>query len=105
MNTCLDLLYMLYMSFFFLMIRRPPISTRTATLFPYTTLFRSAVARRQEARIAGHMSDNAYGKLFRVTTWGESNGPALGCVVDGVPPQVPLSEADIQHWKIGRAHV
>ncbi|MFC3675380.1 chorismate synthase [Ferrovibrio xuzhouensis] len=44
------------------------------------------------------MSDNAYGKLFRVTTWGESHGPALGCVVDGVPPQVPLSEADIQHW-------
>src|SRR3546814_15184872 len=56
------------------------------------------LSRRQEARIAGHMSDNAYGKLFRVTTWGESHGPALGCVVDGVPPQVPLSAADIQHW-------
>ncbi|MBX3454813.1 chorismate synthase [Ferrovibrio sp.] len=44
------------------------------------------------------MSDNSFGRLFRVTTWGESHGPALGCVIDGVPPLVPLSEADIQHW-------
>ena len=33
---------------------------------------------------------NSFGHLFRVTTWGESHGPALGCVVDGVPPGVPL---------------
>ena len=42
------------------------------------------------------MSDNSYGKLFRVTTWGESHGPSIGCVVDGVPPRLKLSEADIQ---------
>ena len=41
---------------------------------------------------------NSFGHLFRVTTWGESHGPALGCVVDGCPPGVPLSEADIQPW-------
>ncbi len=44
------------------------------------------------------MSHNTYGHLFRVTTWGESHGPALGCVVDGAPPLLPLSEADIQPW-------
>lgn len=42
------------------------------------------------------MSHNSFGHLFRVTTWGESHGPAIGCVVDGVPPRIPLSEADIQ---------
>ncbi|MCC3861311.1 chorismate synthase [Pseudemcibacter aquimaris] len=42
------------------------------------------------------MSDNSYGKLFRVTTWGESHGPAIGCVVDGVPPRIPVTEADLQ---------
>jgi chorismate synthase len=41
---------------------------------------------------------NSFGTLFRVTTWGESHGPAIGCVVDGVPPRFALSEADIQHW-------
>jgi len=41
---------------------------------------------------------NSFGHLFRVTTWGESHGPALGCVVDGCPPGVPLTEADIQPW-------
>ena len=44
------------------------------------------------------MSHNTFGHLFRVTTWGESHGPALGCVVDGCPPRLPLSEADIQQW-------
>src|SRR5690606_17803957 len=38
------------------------------------------------------------GHLFRVTTWGESHGPALGCVVDGCPPGLGLTEAEIQHW-------
>ncbi|MCW8305407.1 chorismate synthase [Acidiphilium sp. PA] len=42
------------------------------------------------------MSHNSFGHLFRVTTWGESHGPAIGCVVDGVPPRIALSEADIQ---------
>jgi len=44
------------------------------------------------------MSHNTFGHLFRVTTWGESHGPALGCVVDGTPPRIPLSEPDIQSY-------
>ncbi|MBN8608542.1 MAG: chorismate synthase [Caulobacterales bacterium] len=44
------------------------------------------------------MSHNTFGHLFRVTTWGESHGAALGCVVDGCPPNLPLSAADIQYW-------
>ena len=44
------------------------------------------------------MSHNSFGHLFRVTTWGESHGPAIGAVVDGCPPALPLSEADIQPW-------
>src|SRR5215211_653233 len=43
-----------------------------------------------------HMSFNTFGQLFRVTTFGESHGPAIGCVVDGCPPRVALSEAEIQ---------
>ncbi|MBS7803374.1 chorismate synthase [Rhizobiales bacterium TNE-4] len=42
------------------------------------------------------MSHNSFGHLFRVTTFGESHGPALGCVVDGCPPRLTLEEADIQ---------
>ena len=42
------------------------------------------------------MSYNSFGHLFRVTTFGESHGPAIGCVVDGCPPGIALSEADIQ---------
>ena len=42
------------------------------------------------------MSANSFGTLFRVTTWGESHGPALGAVVDGVPPRLALDEAFIQ---------
>jgi chorismate synthase len=44
------------------------------------------------------MSHNTFGHLFRVTTWGESHGPALGCVIDGCPPRIPLVETDIQPW-------
>ena len=44
------------------------------------------------------MSINTFGHLFRVTTWGESHGPGIGCVVDGCPPGLALTEADIQHW-------
>jgi chorismate synthase len=43
------------------------------------------------------MSGNTIGKLFTVTTFGESHGPALGCIVDGCPPGIALSEADLQH--------
>ncbi len=44
------------------------------------------------------MSMNSYGHVFRVTTWGESHGPAIGATVDGCPPGVPLTEADLQVW-------
>ena len=44
------------------------------------------------------MSLNSFGHLFRVTTWGESHGPALGCVVDGCPPGVAVDEAMLQRW-------
>src|SRR6218665_3012268 len=42
------------------------------------------------------MSGNTFGTLFAVTNFGESHGPAIGCVIDGCPPGMPLSEADIQ---------
>ncbi|HVZ13945.1 MAG TPA: chorismate synthase [Bauldia sp.] len=44
------------------------------------------------------MSHNTFGHLFRVTTWGESHGPAIGCVVDGCPPRIAISEAEIQAY-------
>ncbi|MGY6634290.1 MAG: chorismate synthase [Alkalilacustris sp.] len=44
------------------------------------------------------MSFNTFGHMFRVTTWGESHGPALGATVDGCPPGIALTEADIQPW-------
>ncbi|MDD9717871.1 chorismate synthase [Dinoroseobacter sp. PD6] len=44
------------------------------------------------------MSFNTFGHLFRVTTWGESHGPALGATVDGCPPGVPITEEALQVW-------
>jgi chorismate synthase len=44
------------------------------------------------------LSGNSFGKLFSFTSWGESHGPAIGCVVDGTPSLIPLSEADVQPW-------
>jgi len=44
------------------------------------------------------MSHNTFGHLFRVTTWGESHGSAIGCVVDGCPPKIAISEAEIQKY-------
>ena len=44
------------------------------------------------------MSVNSFGRIFRCTTWGESHGPALGVVIDGVPPKIPLTNHDIQIW-------
>ena len=42
------------------------------------------------------MSFNTFGKIFRFTTWGESHGPAIGCIVDGCPPNINIKEQDIQ---------
>ncbi len=44
------------------------------------------------------MAGNSFGTQFRFTTFGESHGIAIGCVVDGCPPRIPLTEADIQPW-------
>jgi chorismate synthase len=44
------------------------------------------------------VAGNSFGTIFRYTSWGESHGPAIGCVVDGAPPLIDLSEADIQHY-------
>ncbi|MFI4988807.1 MAG: chorismate synthase [Alphaproteobacteria bacterium] len=44
------------------------------------------------------MPGNSFGHSFRYTSWGESHGPAIGCVVDGTPPRIALAEADIQQW-------
>jgi len=44
------------------------------------------------------MSHNTFGHLFRVTTWGESHGPALGCVIDGCPPGIRFTLAELQVW-------
>lgn len=44
------------------------------------------------------MSHNSFGHLFRFTTWGESHGPAIGCVVDGTPPGIAIDASEIQHW-------
>ena len=44
------------------------------------------------------MSHNTFGYLFRVSTWGESHGPALGCVIDGCPPGIRFTLAEVQQW-------
>ena len=44
------------------------------------------------------MSHNTFGSIFKFTTWGESHGKAIGCVVDGTPPMIELLEKDIQLW-------
>ena len=49
------------------------------------------------------MAGNSFGTIFRFTSWGESHGPAIGCVVDGVPPLIPLSESHIQPYLDKRA--
>ena len=44
------------------------------------------------------MTINKFGKIFNFTTWGESHGEAIGCVIDGVPSRILLDEKDIQKW-------
>jgi chorismate synthase len=54
--------------------------------------------RRPATLLKELMSHNSFGHLFRITTWGESHGPAIGCVVDGCPPGIPITEAEIQAY-------
>lgn len=56
----------------------------------------TAVTRLTPSGIIARMSGNTFGNLFAVTNFGESHGPAIGCVIDGCPPGMLLSEADIQ---------
>ena len=42
------------------------------------------------------MSFNTFGKIFRFHTWGESHGPAIGCIIDGCPPNIEIKAEDIQ---------
>src|SRR5262245_37664910 len=49
------------------------------------------------------MASNSFGTHFRMTTWGESHGPCIGCVVDGCPAGLPLDVVEIQHALIARA--
>src|SRR5262249_50439734 len=59
---------------------------------------RAPLNDRSDISVCEPMSHNTFGHLFRVTTWGESHGPGIGCVVDGYPPGIPLTESDVQHW-------
>jgi chorismate synthase len=59
----------------------------------------TALGTRATTSARAHfMSFNTFGHLFRVTTFGESHGPAIGCIVDGCPPGIPLNESDIQPY-------
>jgi chorismate synthase len=54
------------------------------------------LACKWSGRKSSRAVPNSFGKLFRITTWGESHGPAVGVVIDGCPPRLPLAPADIQ---------
>src|SRR3546814_3037860 len=82
----------IFLVFFFLMIRRPPISTRTDTLFPYTTLFRSAGVLRREVEL--QPAEVAMG-LRRGEGLVESPGRVRGQVVHDHPDLVSVGEADV----------
>src|SRR5208282_594976 len=57
---------------------------------------RRLTRRRTPPYVRSVMSHNSFGHLYRVTTFGESHGAGIGCVVDGCPPMIPLDAADIQ---------
>jgi chorismate synthase len=73
---------------------------RTPTTFDRNTSagYQAATCAFSNTCRARVMSFNTFGHLFRVTTFGESHGPAIGCVIDGCPPRIPLSEHDIQPY-------
>ena len=78
---------------------RPPGGQRSTCVFGYHRSRGSDKPRtgRQHGTQGGSiLSGNTFGNLFAVTNFGESHGPAIGCVIDGCPPGMGLSEADIQ---------
>jgi chorismate synthase len=62
-----------------------------------SVFIKTKTTRKHNDKNGAVMAGNTIGQLFRVTTFGESHGLALGCIVDGVPPGIPLTEADLQH--------
>src|SRR5947207_3124287 len=80
--------------------RRPGSSSSGCARAWQTARSTSRGARATTRALRGQilMSFNTFGHLFRVTTFGESHGVAIGCVVDGCPPKIPLSIADIQPY-------
>ena len=75
-----------------------PTPTPTSNI-PFAPMeYRRYTDVKHQAFGASHMSLNTFGHLFRVTTWGESHGPALGATIDGCPPGVDINAADLQHW-------
>src|ERR1700727_702528 len=81
------------------MLRKAPVRPSCAASPPSGRPRRRLVWRpRSDWAKRPAMSHNTFGHLFRVTTWGESHGLALGCVVDGCPPGIALTEADVQIW-------
>ncbi len=59
--------------------------------------WRCMISPAIKVQLQNEMSYNTFGHLFRVTTWGESHGPAIGCVIDGCPPGISLTADEIQH--------
>src|SRR3546814_3225877 len=91
---------MVYLFVFFTSRRR---HTRCALVTGVQTCALPISRLRPEASLhrprgAPPMAGNSFGESFRFTTWGESHGPAIGCVVDGVPPRIALAPEDLQHW-------
>src|SRR5215469_1531074 len=77
---------------------RDELSLRNAASSRHLTAPHAAGYEMAEPNRRVPVSFNTFGHLFRVTTFGESHGPTIGCVIDGCPPRIPLTEADIQPY-------
>ena len=78
--------------------KKPDGKAPVAERDPRGTFLASCERLRTGRKREPSMSLNTFGHVFRVTTWGESHGPALGATVDGCPPGVPIDIAALQHW-------
>ena len=61
-------------------------------------LLRSPIPSQRQRALVTHASGSTFGHSFRVTTFGESHGKGVGCVIDGVPPRLPITKEEIQVW-------